>query len=90
MTETCRNRTPEPKEAEKSARLPAEVNEIDGSTAVCPSLKGTGGVMVRGKQNRGGVSSEVVLCAGGTSCSLSGRETLRRSQNLASGQCLQD
>lgn len=53
MTETCRNRTPEPKEAEKSVRLLAEANEIDGSTAVCPSLKGTGGAMARGKQNQG-------------------------------------
>lgn len=53
MTETCRNRTAGPKEAEKSVRLLAEANEIDGSTAVCPSLKGSGGVMVRGKQNQG-------------------------------------
>lgn len=53
MTETCRNRTPEPKEAEKSVCLLAEANEIDGGTAVCPSLKGSGGVMVRGKQNQG-------------------------------------
>lgn len=53
MTETCRSRAAEPKEAEKSACSLAEANEIDGGTAVCPSLKGTGGVMERGKQNQG-------------------------------------
>lgn len=37
-TETCRNRTAEPKEAEKSVGLLVEVNKIDERTAACRSI----------------------------------------------------